>query len=255
MLRNRIIPCLLIQEKKLVKTFKFRSPKYVGDYLNAIKIFNEKEVDELIVLDISASKNNEKPNLKLIERFSSECFMPVCYGGGINSFDQAKEIFKLGIEKICIQTSALDDISIIKKISNFFGSQSVVISIDIKKNWLGKYKLYRSQNKKIEKLDWEVFLKNAVESGAGEILINCVDNDGTMEGMNLEIIKAASKLSTVPIISMGGVGNLRDIKNAINSGANAVAAGSFFVFQGPHRAVLISYPKDKILQELEKTYE
>ena len=255
MLRNRIIPCLLIQEKKLVKTFKFRSPKYVGDYLNAIKIFNEKEVDELIVLDISASKNNEKPNLKLIERFSSECFMPVCYGGGINSFDQAKEIFKLGIEKICIQTSALDDISIIKKISDFFGSQSVVISIDIKKNWLGKYKLYRSQNKKIEKLDWEVFLKNAVESGAGEILINCVDNDGTMEGMNLEIIKAASKLSTVPIISMGGVGNLRDIKNAINSGANAVAAGSFFVFQGPHRAVLISYPKDKILQELEKTYE
>ena len=255
MLRNRIIPCLLIQEKKLVKTFKFRSPKYVGDYLNAIKIFNEKEVDELIVLDISASKNNEKPNLKLIERFSSECFMPVCYGGGINSFDQAKEIFKLGIEKICIQTSALDDISIIKKISNFFGSQSVVISIDIKKNWLGKYKLYRSQNKKIEKLDWEVFLKNAVESGAGEILINCVDNDGTMEGMNLEIIKAASKLSTVPIISMGGVGNLRDIKNAINSGANAVAAGSFFVFQGPHRAVLISYPKDKILQELKKTYE
>ena len=255
MLRNRIIPCLLIQEKKLVKTFKFRSPKYVGDYLNAIKIFNEKEVDELIVLDISASKNNEKPNLKLIERFSSECFMPVCYGGGINSFDQAKEIFKLGIEKICIQTSALDDISIIKKISNFFGSQSVVISIDIKKNWLGKYKLYRSQNKKIEKLDWEVFLKNAVESGAGEILINCVDNDGTMEGMNLEIIKAASKLSTVPIISMGGVGNLRDIRNAINSGANAVAAGSFFVFQGPHRAVLISYPKDKILEELEKTYE
>ena len=106
MLRNRIIPCLLIQEEKLVKTFKFGSTKYVGDYLNAIKIFNEKEVDELIVLDISASKNNEKPNLKLIERFSSECFMPVCYGGGINSFDQAKEIFKLGIEKICIQTSA-----------------------------------------------------------------------------------------------------------------------------------------------------
>ena len=255
MLRNRIIPCLLIQEEKLVKTFKFSSPRYVGDYLNAIKIFNEKEVDELIVLDISASKNNQKPNLKLIERFSSECFMPVCYGGGINSFDQAKEIFKLGIEKICIQTSALDDVSIIKKISDFFGSQSVVISIDIKKNWIGKYKLYRSQNRKNEKLDWEVFLQNAVKSGAGEILVNCVDNDGTMQGMNLKIIKTASKLSTVPIISMGGVGNLTDIKNAINSGSNAVAAGSFFVFQGPHRAVLISYPKDKIFHELEKTDE
>lgn len=252
MLKNRIIPCLLIQDNKLIKTEKFNNSKYIGDYLNAIKIFNEKEVDELIVLDISASKNKKGPNFKIIENFSSECFMPVCYGGGISSLEHAKKIFKLGIEKICIQTSALENPHLIYELSKYFGSQSIILSIDIKKNIFGKYQIFRSDKKKVIKENWIELIKKYTELGVGEILLNSVDNDGVMKGMDLEMIKIANKFLKVPLISIGGVGKIKDIKEALIAGADAVAAGSYFIFYGSHKAVLISYPKDQFLTELDQ---
>jgi cyclase len=250
MLKHRVIPALLLTKKGLVKTQRFANPKYIGDAINAIRIFNEKEVDELIVLDIEASKNNQQPNYKLIEDFASECFMPLCYGGGIRTVDQAEKIFALGVEKICLQTSILLDINLISELAKKFGSQSIVISLDIKKNWLGKRKLYLASSKKFLEGSWQDWIIKVTKAGAGELLVNSVDNDGMMAGMDIDLIHEASKLIPIPMIAMGGVSSLYDIKDAISNGANAVAVGSFFVFHGLHRAVLITYPKYHDLEKL-----
>ena len=242
MLRKRLIPSLLIKNSKLVKTIKFKNPSYVGDPLNAIRIFNEKEVDEIIVIDIEASINKVKPNYNFIYKISSECFMPLCYGGGIDELDTAKKIFDLGVEKICLQSSVLKSYKIIEEVSKIYGSQSVVISADIKKNILGQYKLF-SRNKNLSiKNDWEKHISNCIKHGAGEFLINAVDKDGTLSGLDLNLIKEIKKLSSVPFIIIGGVNSLEDAKKGIDNGADAIAAGSFFVYHGPHRAVLITYP-------------
>lgn len=250
MLKHRIIPCLLLRNGGLVKTQKFAEPKYVGDPINAIRIFNNKEVDELMVLDITASKERREPNYTLIEQFAGECFMPVCYGGGIRSVEQARRLFSLGVEKICLQTSVLDESILVTQLAERFGSQSVMVSIDVKRNWLGKPLLYRSVSGRTEKKHWLLFLQSMVDAGAGEIVLNAVDRDGTMQGMDLELIREASAAISVPLIAVGGVGKLADIKAAVNAGASAVAAGAFFVFQGPHRAVLITYPRYHVLEEL-----
>ncbi|MBT5551894.1 MAG: imidazole glycerol phosphate synthase subunit HisF [Nitrospina sp.] len=250
MLNSRVIPCLLLQNEGLIKTLKFAKPKYIGDPINAIRIFNDKEVDELIVLDIDASKDERDPNFTLIEKFASECFMPLCYGGGIRSVQQAQQLFALGIEKICLQTAALDDPKIITEIANRFGRQSVVASVDIKKNLLGEHQIYRSVDGKKVKQPWLQCLQQLVNAGAGEVIVNSVDRDGTMAGMDLELIGEAASAVTVPLIAMGGAGSLSDMKSAINAGASAVSAGAFFVFQGPHRAVLITYPDYRELENL-----
>jgi len=250
MLRTRVIPCLLLHQEGLVKTHKFSSPKYVGDPINAIKIFNDKEVDELIVLDIGASKGRVGPNFTLIEQFASECFMPLCYGGGVRSLEDAKKLFSLGVEKICLQTSALEDITLVKKIAEHFGSQSVVVSVDVKSHWIFGDRLYHAAKRKSLKEPWLEFLQNSVEMGAGEIVINSVDHEGTMTGVNLNLIEQACDAVPVPVIAMGGVGSLQDIKNASDAGASAVAAGAFFVFQGPHRAILITFPEYRVLEDL-----
>lgn len=250
MYRHRIIPCLLLKNGGLVKTYKFKNPKYVGDPINAIRIFNDKEVDELMVIDIMASKDNKEPNYHLIEQFASECFMPLCYGGGITKVEEAHRLFSLGVEKICLQTAAIENPSLITEISSRFGSQSVLVSVDVKKNWLGKKRLYSASRGKILSTELLDFIKLAVDSGAGEIVLNTVDHDGVMDGMDVDLIKEVSEAISVPIIAVGGVGKLEDIKLAIDAGANAVAAGAFFVFQGPHRAVLITYPKYTELENL-----
>lgn len=243
MLKHRVIPCLLLQNNGLVKTQKFSHPKYVGDPINAIRIFNEKEVDELIVIDIQASKLGQEPNYQLIEEFAGECFMPLCYGGGIKTVEQAQRLFAAGVEKISLQSSIISDCNLVREITSRFGNQSVVVSIDIKKNLLGQYKLYSSTQGKIISMDWLDFLRQATQAGAGEILLNSVDKDGAMTGMDLQLIATAASVCTVPLIALGGVGSLTDIQSAIKAGASAVAAGSFFVFHGPHRAVLITYPQ------------
>lgn len=250
MLKHRIIPCLLLQKGGLVKTQKFTNPKYIGDPINAIRIFNEKEVDELIVLDISASKNGAEPDYALIEEFAGECFMPLAYGGGIRTVEQAQKLFALGVEKICLQTAALEDLSLITRLSDQFGNQSVLISVDVKKNWLGKPQLYSAATGKSISQDWRAFLIQAVQAGAGEVVLNAVDQDGMMQGMDLQLIRSAVSAINVPLIATGGAGNLADIKAGVVAGASAVAAGAFFVFHGPHRAVLITYPRYDELENL-----
>lgn len=253
MLKHRVIPALLLRDGGLVKTRRFKDPRYVGDPINAIRIFNDKEVDELMVLDIVASKYGREPDYAMIELFAGECFMPLCYGGGVRSVDQAARIFDLGVEKICLQSAALDDMTLISGIAERFGSQSVVVSVDVKRNWLKRPELYESRTGKAHKLAWLDFTQQAVAAGAGEVLLNSVERDGEMQGMDLELIREASATLSVPLIALGGVGSLHDIKAAVNVGASAVAAGAFFVYHGPHRAVLITYPLYKELEVLLST--
>jgi imidazole glycerol-phosphate synthase subunit HisF len=250
MLNSRVIPCLLLQNEGLVKTLKFAKPKYVGDPINAIRIFNDKEVDELIVLDINASKDGRDPDYALIEKFASECFMPLCYGGGIRSVEQARRLFAIGVEKICLQTAALEDLSIITRMADNFGRQSVVVSVDVKKGWMGEYKLYRSVDGEKVKEPWLQYLQHIASAGAGEVIVNSVDLDGTLAGMDLGLIRKAASAITIPLIAMGGASSLSDMKAAIHAGASAVSAGAFFVFHGPHRAVLITYPSYIELESL-----
>ena len=251
MLKTRVIPVLLLHNKGLVKTIKFKSPKYIGDPINAIKIFNEKEVDELILLDIDASKEKRGPNYKIIEDFASECFMPVCYGGGITTIEQMKKIFSLGIEKIAINTSVINNKQLIIDAVDIFGSQSIVVSIDIKKSFLGQYKIYTHHNKKRINKPYLEHIKEIESLGVGEILINNVDLDGTLVGYDISLLKDIVNNVNIPVIACGGAGKLDDFKKVKKeSNVSAVAAGSFFVFHGKHKAVLITYPKYDDLEKL-----
>jgi cyclase len=253
MLKHRVIPALLLKNGGLVKTTKFTSPKYIGDPINAIRIFNTKEVDELMVVDIEATKGGREPNYALIEQFAGECFMPLCYGGGIRTVEQATKIFKLGVEKVSLQSAVLDNLDLVRKLADRFGSQSVVVSVDVKRDWLQRAKLYRSATGQTHSTNWLDFVKQAVDAGAGEILLNTVDRDGTMQGADLTLIQQASSEISAPLIALGGIGSLKDIKDAVEAGASAVAAGAFFVFHGPHRAVLITYPEYQELLKLFNT--
>ena len=250
MLRKRVIPCLFLKNSGLVKGKEYRNHKYVGDPINTIKIFNAKEVDEIIVLDIAATKEKKGPNFSLIEEFSSECFMPLCYGGGIRTIQQARTLFSLGVEKVCLQSSVYSDLKLIKEIANEYGSQSVVVSIDIKKNWLKKESLYNASSGQILRKSYMDLIKECIEAGAGEIIIGSVNHEGNMRGMNLNLISKVSNFSTVPVIASCGVGEMNDIKLASEAGANAVAVGSFFIYHGPHRAVLITFPTNEELNKL-----
>ena len=242
MLRPRVIPSLLVRGSGLVKTRQFRDPKYVGDPNNAIKIFNDKSADELIVLDIEASRAGRGPNYPLIEEFADECYMPVCYGGGIRTVAEAARIFELGVEKVSVQTSVLDDLGLVSAIAGRYGSQAVVLSIDVKRSRLGSDRVFASAAEKTTKMSWSEWMAAGIDAGAGEILLTSVDREGTMAGLDLELVRSAARQAPVPVIAHGGVGSLDDIRAGLEAGASAVAAGAFFVFQGPHRAVLITYP-------------
>ena len=244
MLRSRIIPCLLVHNKGLVKTVKFKEPKYVGDPINAVKIFNEKEVDELIVLDIDATKENRGPNLKMIKNLADECRMPLCYGGGINTVDQAVKIISLGVEKVALSCSALNDIELCQQIGDIIGNQSVVVVIDVKKKKLfGGYDIYTHNGTKKTKWNLFDFIAKLEEIGIGEIVINSIDNDGVMQGYDIPLLESVREKCTMPITVLGGAGSLEDIKKIISKFKTiGVAAGSLFVFKGKYRAVLISYP-------------
>lgn len=248
MLKHRVIPLLLLSNQGLVKTRQFRHPKYVGDPINAIRIFNDKEVDELIVLDIQASRERRQPDFDMIGRIAGECFMPLCYGGGVSSLDVAARIFDAGVEKVSLQSAALEQPALITQIADRFGSQAVVLSVDTRRDWLRRIRLYSSRTGSHDPRSWTEFLRVGVESGAGEVLLNSVDRDGELCGYDLEIIRRASTLVSVPLIAAGGAGGLNDFRSAIDAGAAAVAAGAMFVFHGPHRAVLITYPRYEDLE-------
>ena len=251
MLRPRIIPCLLVKDKGLVKTVKFDKPKYVGDPINAVRIFNEKQVDELMVLDIDATTSSMEPDLKMIENLANECRMPLCYGGGIKTLDQAKKIFSLGVEKIAISSAAVDDLSFVTKISQQVGTQSVVVVIDIKKNKLGGYSIYTHNGRRLSSEEPLKFAEKAERAGAGEIVINSIDNDGMMNGYDIGIITKIRKEVSLPMTVLGGAGSIEDIGKLIHSfGIIGAAAGSLFVFKGVYKAVLINYPDQIIKDEL-----
>lgn len=250
MLKHRVIPALLLRDGGLVKTQKFGKHKYIGDPINAIRIFNEKEVDELVLLDIDASRQGREPDYALIESIAAECFMPLGYGGGISTIEQARRIFSSGVEKVVLQTSALQKPELVTEIAQRFGSQSVVVSIDIKRDWLGRYRLWSSSGRRAFSIDWLEALKSLVAAGAGEILLNSVDHDGMQQGYDLRLIQMAAEAIDVPLVALGGAANLKHFIEATDAGASAVAAGSLFVLQGPHRAVLISYPNYSELESL-----
>lgn len=250
MLKVRVIPILLLKGRGLVKTFKFSNPKYVGDPINAVKIFNEKEVDELIFLDIMASINKHPPQFDLIMDIATECFMPFGYGGGIKNIEDIRKILKNGAEKAILNTSALETPHLIKEASETFGSQSIIASIDVKKNQLGKYHVFSHSGTMKTKFTPTNFAKRVEKLGAGEILINSIDKDGTMEGYDLNLVRMVADKVDIPVVACGGAGTLQHFQEAVNiGGASAVAAGSMFVFHGPHRAVLINYPSQKELEQ------
>jgi imidazole glycerol-phosphate synthase subunit HisF len=240
---KRIIPCLLLRDKGLVKTVKFKESTYVGDPINTVKIFNEKEVDEIFFLDIDATKKNSEPPYELIQNIASECFMPFAYGGGIQSLQQMDKIIKSGAEKIIINTRAFLQKNFINDAVRQFGSSTIAVSIDVRKEFLKGNIVYIKGGTQSTGKNPVDYAKEIENEGAGEILINSIDRDGMMEGYDIELIKSISQAVRIPIIACGGAGKLSDFSLAVKEGgASAAAAGSFFVFHGKRRAVLITYP-------------
>jgi len=249
-LQTRVIPSLLIHKGGLVKSVQFKDYKYVGDPINAVKIFNEKEVDEIAVIDIDASKENKAPNIEKISEIASEAFMPMAYGGGITTIEQIKEILYNGIEKVIINKAAHTTPHLITQAANLFGNQSIVVSIDVKKVFLKGYRVFIENGKKNTGLHPVEFAITAEKLGAGEILLNSIDKDGTFTGYDVALIQQVSQAVNIPVIAIGGASSVEDFAKAKQAGASAVSAGSMFVFQRPHKAVLISYPTRKEIKEI-----
>jgi cyclase len=243
MLRPRIIPCLLLRNKGLVKTVNFGPGKYVGDPINAVRIFNEKEADELIVLDIDATVEGEPPDFALIQKLAAECRMPLCYGGGVTSVEQARRIIGLGVEKIAVSSAALSNPPLITAIAQEVGSQSVAVVLDVKKGSFGKYEVCTHNGRKNTGLSLADVAREMEARGAGEIVINSVDTDGEMRGYDLVLAAKVRQSVRLPLTVLGGAGSLSDIEQLIEvCGIVGAAAGSLFVFKGPYKAVLINYP-------------
>ena len=238
----RVIPCLLLRGRGLVKTIRFGNPTYVGDPINAVKIFNDKEVDELLFLDITASLDNRTPDKKLMSEIASECFMPLAYGGGVRSLDDIRELFALGVEKVAINSHAMSNPEFVKAAAEAFGSQSILVSIDVKRNFLGRYEVWSRSGRYKTGQDPVTVARLMEAMGAGEILLNSIDRDGMMQGYDVDLIRQIAKAVQIPVVACGGAGNLEHFTEAVRAGASAVSAGSMFVFHGRHRAVLISYP-------------
>jgi len=252
MLRSRITPCLLVHKKGLVKTVGFEDPKYVGDPINAVKIFNEKEVDELIVIDIDATVEGRGPDFNLIKNIAIESRMPLCYGGGITTVEQAKKIISLGVEKIAISSAAIYNTNLLKDIGIAIGTQSVVVVLDVKKKGIfGNYEIYTHNGKKNSKYKLKDYLTILNEIGIGEIVVNSIDEDGKMKGYDFKLFDFVRDLTNMPMTILGGAGSLEDISNAIRRYKTiGVAAGSLFVFKGKYKAVLINYPDRQTRNEI-----
>lgn len=259
MFRPRIIPCLLLKEKGLVKTIQFKDPRYIGDPINAVRIFNDKEADELIFLDIMASRGGGFFGLRkqapiafeMIAKISGECMMPLSYGGGITTIDEIKKLFGIGVEKVIINTQAAENPGLIREASEMFGNQSIIVSIDAKKTSQGNYEVFMRGGTKATGKDPVEFARDMAAQGAGELMINSIDQDGMMAGYDIGLIKAVADAVSVPVIACGGAGNIEDLSDAyLNGHASAMAAGSMFVFHGRKRAVLITYPTRSELEAI-----
>jgi imidazole glycerol-phosphate synthase subunit HisF len=251
MRRIRVIPVLLLHNRGLVKSVKFRNYRYVGDPINAVRIFNEKEVDEICILDITATKQGRGPDQEHISEIVSEAFMPLSYGGGITSIEQVERLFYNGVEKVVLNHAAVHDVGLIGRIADRYGCQSVTASIDHRSGWFGRNSTYSRNGEEKIGVDPVTLAKRFADAGAGEILLNSIDRDGTYEGFDLRTIEEVAQALKLPVVACGGAGSVDDLRRAIDAGASAVAAGSLFVFQRPHNAVLISYPaREKLEKEL-----
>lgn len=251
MLRTRVIPTLLLQGRGLVKGQQFKNHKYIGDPINAVKIFNEKEVDELVFLDISATKNNRGPDFDLLADIASEAFMPFGYGGGIKTVMQIEKLFSLGIEKAIVNSEAYFNHKLILDAAKVAGSQSIVVSIDVRKSLFGIYEVYVNSGQNRTKIDPVSYAKSMQDLGAGELILCSVDREGTGKGYDLNLLDIVSKAVEIPVVALGGAGSLKDLADAKNqTSISGLAAGDLFVFQGKHKAVLITYPKYSELEAL-----
>jgi imidazole glycerol-phosphate synthase subunit HisF len=245
MARTRVIPCLLVRGHGLVKTRKFADPVYVGDPVNAVRIFSEKEVDEIVILDIDASREGREPNYELVAEIAGECFMPMAYGGGVRTLDQVRKLIRCGVEKIVVNSILATSVDIIREAASVFGSQAVVAAVDAKRTLFGNYVVVVKSATVETKLVLEEHVQRLQAAGAGEIFLNSVDRDGMMSGYDLDLVRRVTARVNVPVIACGGAGNTGHLLEAVQSaGASAVSAGSMFVFHGKRRAVLINYPQD-----------
>lgn len=245
MYRNRVIPCLLIRGNGLVKTRKFKDAVYIGDPVNAARIFSEKEADEIVVLDIDASREGREPNYELVAEIAGECFMPMAYGGGVRSLEQVRKLIRSGVEKVVINSAAVDSVGIITEASDVFGSQAIVAAVDVKRTLLGGFKVLAKSANVETRLKLDVHVRQLVAAGAGEIFLNSIDRDGMMAGYDLDLVRSVTQHVNVPVVACGGAGTVNHLIEAVrDAGASAAAAGSMFVFHGKHRAVLISYPDE-----------
>jgi cyclase len=252
MLTTRVMPCLLVQDGALVKTVQFKNPSYVGDPVNAIRIYNEKEVDELILLDIGATSEGRGPLFSMLKDVASECFMPLCYGGGIRSLEDIGQIVSIGIEKVAINSYALERPGFIKEASAAFGSQSIIVAVDVRRTLWGKYHVVSRGGRKVEKGDPVDVARTMEEAGAGELLLTSVDRDGTWSGYDIDLIRRVTSAVGIPVIACGGAGRTEDFGKAVKEGgASAAAAGSMVVYQKKGMGVLINYPgRDEIAEAL-----
>ena len=250
MLRIRVIPALLLKGESLVKSINFNKYNYIGDSINTVRIFNQMGVDELIFLDIFATINKQKPPFKLIENIASECFMPFAYGGGIRSIEDMRTIFSIGVEKIILNSYAYENPEFIRKASEIFGNQSIIVSVDVKKRLMNKYEVYLYGGKKRTKIHPVEYCKKMEIYGAGEIFLNSINRDGTWQGYDIPIIKSVTDAVTIPVICCGGAKSVLDFREAVKlGGATAVAAGSMFFFQGKEMGVLINFPPKDLIEK------
>lgn len=251
MLRTRVIPVLLLREGGLVKGSQFKNHKYVGDPINAVKIFNEKEVDELIFLDIGATANQIEPNFDLIADIAGEAFMPFGYGGGITNVQQIEKIFSIGVEKAVINTAAFHNPSLVADAARVSGSQSIVVSMDVKKSLFGGYEVFVNNGQTRTKIDPVSYAQTMQELGAGELVVCSIDREGTAKGYETDLLGRVANSVEIPVVALGGAGKLQDLADVVNTTAvSALAAGDMFVFHGRHKAVLITYPNYSALEKL-----
>jgi cyclase len=248
-LQKRAIPCLLLKQQALVKTVRFKDEAYLGDPINIVRLFNEKAADELIVLDISAARRRSPPRFDYLAALASECFMPLCYGGGIKTVEEIRTLLSVGIEKVAINTAAFESPDLISNAAESFGSQAVVASIDVGRDWLGRQRVFTAGGRRATGLDPVAAAVMMENRGAGEILLTSIERDGMMQGYDVDLIRRVSESITLPVIASGGAGKLGHLAEVVEAGASAAAAGSLFVYHGPHKAVLISYPSDMQLRQ------
>lgn len=248
--RKRVIPVLLLENRGLYKTVRFAEPKYVGDPFNALRIFNDKEVDEIIFLDMKATMKGREPDYDLIGQLATECFMPFCYGGGVRTVDHIRNIVKRGVEKVAMNSAAIEDSTLLKRAASEFGSSTIVVSVDVRKEQEEEYSVWSHGGTRKSPMRLIPYLRELEENGAGEILINSIDRDGTMSGYDLTLIRLATESVGIPVIACGGAGTMDDIRSVFELDVSAAAAGSLFVFRGKHRAVLVNYPTSESIDAL-----